>query len=276
MIRGIDVSDFQPDRNWTAVAAGGMEFAISKATEGTGFFASTFPSNWINIKKAGLVRGAYHFARPNANTPTEEANFFLSQVLSVQELEEGDVLCLDLEAGSGDLSDWALTWLKHVQDKVGFRPFLYGSPSFLNEHGCTGNADLAEYGLWLAHYGLPALPSPPPPWPFIAMWQYTDNATVAGIGGPCDADIFTGSVAQLRRYGKPGPGNTPAPGAPRRGGAGPRGGTPLDVETYVVQSGDTMSGIADSKGVTLQALIAANPQVKDPNVIFPGQVLTIP
>jgi spore coat assembly protein SafA len=46
--------------------------------------------------------------------------------------------------------------------------------------------------------------------------------------------------------------------------------------TYVVQSGDTMSGIAEKFGVSLSALEAANPQVSDPNLILPGQVLTIP
>jgi LysM repeat protein len=46
--------------------------------------------------------------------------------------------------------------------------------------------------------------------------------------------------------------------------------------TYVVQPGDTMSGIAQNFGVSLGALEAANPQVHDPNLIFPGQLLTIP
>lgn len=46
--------------------------------------------------------------------------------------------------------------------------------------------------------------------------------------------------------------------------------------SYVVQAGDTMSGIAQKFGVSLKALEAANPQVTNPNLIFPGQVLTIP
>jgi|ERR1700733_3578747 tyrosinase len=46
--------------------------------------------------------------------------------------------------------------------------------------------------------------------------------------------------------------------------------------TYVVQSGDTLSGIAQKLGVSLQALEAANPQISDPNLIFPGQLVTIP
>ena len=45
---------------------------------------------------------------------------------------------------------------------------------------------------------------------------------------------------------------------------------------YVVKAGDTMSGIAAKHGVTLPALIAANPQIKNPNVIYAGNTLTIP
>ncbi len=46
--------------------------------------------------------------------------------------------------------------------------------------------------------------------------------------------------------------------------------------SYVVRYGDTMSAIAARSGVSLQALIAANPQVKNPNLIHVGQRLNIP
>ncbi|MGE5576126.1 MAG: LysM peptidoglycan-binding domain-containing protein [Syntrophothermus sp.] len=59
---------------------------------------------------------------------------------------------------------------------------------------------------------------------------------------------------------------TPCPGAPPPG-------CPFQ---YTVQPGDTMFLIAQRFGVTLNALIAANPQIPNPNIIFPGQVLTIP
>jgi spore coat assembly protein SafA len=48
------------------------------------------------------------------------------------------------------------------------------------------------------------------------------------------------------------------------------------ADTYVVQSGDTLSGIAERFGVSLSDLEEANPQITDPNVIFPGQVINIP
>ena len=46
------------------------------------------------------------------------------------------------------------------------------------------------------------------------------------------------------------------------------------AQTYTVQSGDTLSGIAAQFGTDYQTLAAAN-GIDNPNVIYPGQVLTI-
>jgi spore coat assembly protein SafA len=48
------------------------------------------------------------------------------------------------------------------------------------------------------------------------------------------------------------------------------------VATYIVQPGDTLSGIAEMFGVTLAALERANPQITNPNLIHPGEVVYIP
>lgn len=45
---------------------------------------------------------------------------------------------------------------------------------------------------------------------------------------------------------------------------------------YTIRPGDTLFLIARRFGVTLDALRAANPQIKDPNRISPGQVIIIP
>jgi LysM repeat protein len=50
---------------------------------------------------------------------------------------------------------------------------------------------------------------------------------------------------------------------------------PPHVMTYVVRPGDTMSGIAAAHNLSLAALVAANPQVTNPNVIHPGEILTL-
>lgn len=46
--------------------------------------------------------------------------------------------------------------------------------------------------------------------------------------------------------------------------------------THIVQRGQYIAQIARLYNVTPQAILAANPQVTNPNLIFPGQALTIP
>lgn len=51
---------------------------------------------------------------------------------------------------------------------------------------------------------------------------------------------------------------------------------PTTATVYIVQPGDTMSAIAYRYNVTLRALISANPQISDPNLIYPGQTIQVP
>lgn len=48
------------------------------------------------------------------------------------------------------------------------------------------------------------------------------------------------------------------------------------VFTYSVASGNTLYAISQAFGISLDSLIAANPQITNPNLIFPGQVINIP
>ncbi len=61
-----------------------------------------------------------------------------------------------------------------------------------------------------------------------------------------------------------------------QGGRAPAGCPPGFQGRYTVQPGDTMFFIAQRYGVNLNSLIAANPHISDPNVIFPGDVLCVP
>lgn len=51
---------------------------------------------------------------------------------------------------------------------------------------------------------------------------------------------------------------------------------PEPTGTHVVQSGDSLFSIAEQYGVDLSALIAANPQITDPEDIDIGDVVNIP
>ncbi|NLG69252.1 MAG: LysM peptidoglycan-binding domain-containing protein [Firmicutes bacterium] len=51
---------------------------------------------------------------------------------------------------------------------------------------------------------------------------------------------------------------------------------PPGSQRYTVQPGDTLFFIAQRFGTTVDAILAINPQIANPNLIFPGQVICIP
>lgn len=48
------------------------------------------------------------------------------------------------------------------------------------------------------------------------------------------------------------------------------------VSAYTVQAGDNLSQIAARHSVKLEALLEANPQIRNPNLIYPGQEINLP
>lgn len=46
-------------------------------------------------------------------------------------------------------------------------------------------------------------------------------------------------------------------------------------KSYTVMKGDTLWAIAQKNGLTLDALLALNPQIKNPNLIYPGDVISL-
>lgn len=207
-LAGVDVSNWQGDVDWRQVAASGREFAITKATEGTGYVDPTLTPNWRGLRNAGMLRGSYHFARPNRNSAAAEAILFSATMAPL--LEPGDVVALDLEENNGSLSQaddvagWALRWLQLVEQRSGCNPLLYVSPSVISEYGLAARPELGAFGLWLASWGLSHMPAAPAPWDVVALWQSSATGSVPGISGDCDLDTFNGTREQFALYGLPG------------------------------------------------------------------------
>src|SRR5579871_2415887 len=110
MLCGPDVSSNNGQVDWSAVKAAGAAWAWTKLTEGVSYINPLAGQNWHGIPAAGLVRGGYAFARPDqGNAPEAEAAHFLAVLGG--DVQPGDLLALDIEVGSGDLSAWCLTWL---------------------------------------------------------------------------------------------------------------------------------------------------------------------
>jgi LysM repeat protein len=49
-----------------------------------------------------------------------------------------------------------------------------------------------------------------------------------------------------------------------------------NIIQYKVKAGDTLSAIAKQYGISINAILAINPQITDPNLIFIGQIILIP
>jgi len=89
-------------------------------------------------------------------------------------------------------------------------------------------------------------------------------------GGQVLPGLVTRRQEEANMFGGQGPqGANPTPPTPGTGG-------PAPGSSYTVKSGDTLSAIAAAHGVSLQSLIAANPQITNPNLIYPGQSINIP
>ncbi|MDB9512276.1 GH25 family lysozyme [Kamptonema animale CS-326] len=196
-IRGIDVSDYQPNVNWQAVANSGITFAFVKSTEGTTFVAETFARNWAAMKAAGIQRGAYHFFRP-ASSIQGQIDLFLKTV----KLEPGDMpAVLDVEStgglGATEICDRMAIWLEAVEKATKMRPIIYTYPGFWDN---LGTKRFGDYPLWIAHYTTAQEPWVPGGWNTWTFWQYTDKGSVGGVAGSVDVNIF-----ESLREGSPAP-----------------------------------------------------------------------
>lgn len=188
-LRGIDVSAWEPNINWDRVCAQDIQFAFIKASQAD-FTDSKFDMHWAGSKRAGILRGAYHFLDPRVDSRVQ-AETFLSKV----KLEAGDLPpVLDLEelkattpivdttkgakggkqkgnqgskgtkpAATGGTSGvtnaqfiaCAQDWLARVEAATGRKPIIYSGPAFLQSRMSVNGrlpAWATKYTLWLANY----------------------------------------------------------------------------------------------------------------------------
>src|SRR5204863_8325347 len=75
---GHDVSGHQGPVDWPGAAGSGAKFVYVKATEGTGFVNPQFAQQYNGSYNVGLIRGAYHFARPDISDGAAQARYFLA------------------------------------------------------------------------------------------------------------------------------------------------------------------------------------------------------
>jgi GH25 family lysozyme M1 (1,4-beta-N-acetylmuramidase) len=201
VIDGPDVASYQHPYGkriaWGKVARAGKEFAIIKATEGTSYRNPWFRRDYAGSRRAGLVRGSYHFARPTypiVQSARAQARYYANRLGTSSKHRKTLPPALDLEVtgglGRAALVTWAQTFLLEVRRRTHRVPMIYTYPYFWTS-ALGDPAALARYRLWMASYdGKPTVPH--------ALWQYTSTARVKGIAGGVDMSRFVGDPESWR------------------------------------------------------------------------------
>jgi GH25 family lysozyme M1 (1,4-beta-N-acetylmuramidase) len=175
------------------VAAAGYRFVYLKANEGRGVVDRMFARNAREAAAAGLLVGAYHFARPDgqAGDAAAEADAFL-RVATPR--AGGLAPMLDLEtAGTlepGALQRWTRAWLRRVSQRTGVRPIIYAGWTFWRVR-MDDTLDFVSYPLVLAG-AHPDMRTPAQDWSSFGwtVWQSSLCGDVPGIDGCVDLDVM--------------------------------------------------------------------------------------
>ncbi len=102
--------------------------------------------------------------------------------------------------------------------------------------------------------------------------------TLQSIAATCGTTVDAILAANPGANTQPSPGQMLlVPGATSTASATPTPTSTLQAgSTYIVQQGDTLGGIAFMAGITLSQLLAVNPQIANPSLIYAGQVINLP
>lgn len=269
---GIDVSEWQGVIKWN-VAKNHVKFVILRA--GFGRLAvqkdKQFEANYTACQTYNIPVGIYWYnyaktvddAVAEAKACLEVLNGRKLQMPIFYDIEEGSVLNL----GKDTVSQIAEAFLSEIS-KAGYTCGIYSMASALNSR--FSSDVLNKYDVWVAHVDTtkPAYDKN------IAMWQYTWKQHIPGISSKVDADYCykdyltkKEEVSLSTTAPKTEPVAKPAQAKPQEQ-------VKQSTITYTVQKGDTLTTIAKKYNTTVSK-IAADNNIKNVNLIYVGQKLTI-
>lgn len=195
-IFGVDVSSYQGEVDWSALAEQGVDFAFVKATEGSMLQDRQFADNWAGAWAAGVTVGAYHFLSYDSPGETQADNF-----ISAVPVSEGTLPpVIDIEFYGEYLEHppekeqvRAILdpLLERLEQHYGVKPILYVTYRSYYRYLAGG------YGVYPIWCSSPTIFPLVPGWQF---WQYSHTGELEGYFGDqehIDLNIFRGSREQL-------------------------------------------------------------------------------
>lgn len=208
-VKGIDVSKWQKQINWSKALDQGISFALIRASEGDKLIDSQFERNMRQTEALRIPRGIYHYYRPDHDW-RGQASLFVYLVQSWQ--FELDAM-VDIES-SGSLTKTQLEsqvskFVQRVESETARKLMIYTSPGFFNRHMPT--TDWAwQRRLWVAHWTSAGQPTIPSEWGnrnrTWTFWQHSARNQFGGAYGVAtksiDLDRFNGSPQEFMRMYK--------------------------------------------------------------------------
>ena len=183
---GIDVSKYQGDIDWAAIARNKtIKFAYIKATEGATYVDPRFEENISEARKHGVKVGCYHFLR-SASTIADQ---FENMKRYVRREEQSLVPMIDVESmgkwSQQQLVDSLHAFAVMIYEHYHVAPIIYTYVNFYNRN-LSGR--FTNYPLFIARYteDEPELNDGTK----YVIWQYTERGRVHGIKGNVDLSRF--------------------------------------------------------------------------------------
>lgn len=205
LLCGIDISNWQRVIDLNAVD---IDFAILKATGGTGFLDPSFNRFANETLSGGRLLGFYHFARDNGykGSAKDEANFFYS---NVKDYIGKGIPILDWETDLNLGVSWVKEFLDTFYSLSGVKPLIYTSAYVTRQYDWSPISQNG-YKLWLAQYASinPVNGHQTEVWVDgkgvgsfgnYVMHQYTSNGRLNGYNGALDLDLFYGTALDWKK-----------------------------------------------------------------------------
>jgi lysozyme len=199
VMRGIDVSYYQQDIDWTKAAAGGIEFAFIRCgyrgySAGSMCEDEKFKDNIAGALKAGLKVGVYFFSQAvTADEAAEEAEYTLKLIKGYDvtlpvvfdwERIDSDATARTSQTDGETVTACAAAFCEKIA-AAGYSPCVY----FYRNTGyyVYDLTKLKDYTFWVSTPG-----NYPDFYYAHSIWQYSFEGSVPGIAGNTDMDmIFT-------------------------------------------------------------------------------------
>lgn len=201
-VRGIDVSHYQGEIDWSVIAEQNISFAFVKATEGSTYVDETFLYNFNSARQNGVPVGAYHFFSYDSSGKAQAENFIknvipfdgmLPPVIDIEFYGNKEEDPPSKEAVDTELA----AFISAIEKHYGLKPILYATEITYELYLAD---DYAEYDIWIRNVtDTPSL-SDGREWTF---WQYTNRGRLDGYTGEeefIDINVYKGSKEDFNNY----------------------------------------------------------------------------